>query len=128
MALLQNSSCAVSQETIAEGLAETPASYSALGSDTSPDFEFSPVREFGIDLTRYFVSEDRKIRLPVCPGTSLFISKPQFLYSVRDEIDLGYITLLKYLPTYPRRIVPPRSPGAPSNSLSRNLSLARPPA
>lgn len=123
MAILPNSSCAVSQESVGEGLAQTPASYSALGSDGSPDFEFSPVREFGIDLTRYFVFEDRQIRLPVCPGTSLFVSKPEFRYSVRDEIDLGDITLLNYLPTYPRRIVPPRqprSPGAPSNSLSLN--------
>jgi len=125
MANLPNSSCSVSQEALVEGLAQTPASYSVLSTDTSPDLAFSPIKEFGIDLTRYFVFEDRQIRLPVCPGTSLFVSKPQFLYSVRDEIDLGDITLLNYLPTYPRKIVPPRqplSPGTPSYSLSLNSS------
>ena len=70
-ALLPNSSCSVSREAIAEGLAQTPALYSVLGSDTSPDLAFSPIKEFGIDLTRYFAFEDRQIRLPVCPGTSL---------------------------------------------------------
>jgi hypothetical protein len=124
MAMLPNSSCQISQEALAEGLAQTPAFYSVLSSDDTPDLAFSPIKQFDIDLSRHFVFEDRQIRLPICSGTSLFVSKPEFLYSVRDEIDLGDITLNNYLPTYPRRIVPPHpplSPGTPSNSLSQNF-------
>lgn len=124
MAQLPNSSCQVSQEVLAEGLAEMPASYSVLSSDDTPDLALSPIKQFDIDLSRQFVFEDRQLRLPICSGTSLLVSKPKFLYSVRDEIDLGDITLLNYLPTYPRRIVPPHQPlepGTPSNSLSLSV-------
>jgi hypothetical protein len=124
MAQLPNSSCQVSQEVLAEGLAEMPAFYSVLSSDDTPDLALSPIKQFDIDLSRQFVFEDRQLRLPICSGTSLLVSKPKFLYSVRDEIDLGDITLLNYLPTYPRRIVPPHQPlepGTPSNSLSLSV-------
>ena len=122
LAQLPNSSCKVSREVVAEGLAETPAFYSVLSSDDSPDLAFSPVKQFDIDLSRHFVFQDRQLRLPICSGTSLFLSTPKFLDAVREEIDLGDITLLNYLPTYPRRIVPPHQPlqpGAPTDSLSQ---------
>jgi hypothetical protein len=129
MAELPNADCAISQQSIAEGLAKTPALFSVLTTDTSADLGFTPIKQFDIALTRYFIFEDHQIRLPVCPGTTLFISKPQFLYAVRDEIDMGEITLMNYLPTYPRRIVPPHErlePGTPSNSLSWNFAPSVP--
>jgi hypothetical protein len=124
LAQLPNSECQISQEYIAEGLAPAPASFSSLSTDTTPNLEFSPIQEFTINLARHYTFEDRQVNLPVCSGTSLFLSTPKFLYSVRDEIDLGDITLLNYLPTYPRRIVPPHQPlepGTPSNSLSLSV-------
>jgi hypothetical protein len=125
MAALPNASCQVTPSAISEGLAASPALFSDLTADNSPDLGFSPIEQFSISFTRFFAFEDHEIRLPVCPGTPLFVSSPKFLYAVRDEIDLGDITLNNYLPTYPRRIVPPHpplSPGTPSNSLSLNLS------
>jgi hypothetical protein len=131
LAQLPNSECQISREYIAEGLAPSPASYSSLSTDLTPSLEFSPIQEFTITLARRYIYEDRQVSLPVCSGTSLFLSKPKFLYSLRDEIDLGDIILDNYLPTYPRRIVPPHtplSPGTPSNSLSRNLPSLSPQA
>jgi hypothetical protein len=133
LAQLPNSECQISQEYIAEGLAPSPASFSNLSTDSTPNLGFSPIEEFAIHFARYYVYEDRQVHLPVCSGTSLLLSKPKFLYSVRDEIDLGNIALNNYLPTYPRKIVPPRqplSPGTPSNSqtfllASRVLGRAR---
>jgi len=52
------------------------------------------------------------------------VSKPELLYGVRTEIDLGEITLADYHPTYPRKIIPPARkpmPGETSDSLSRNI-------
>jgi hypothetical protein len=78
MARPPNSSCQVSQQALAEGLAETPASYSVLGADDTPDLAFSPFEQFDIYLTRPCVFEDRRLPLPICSGTSLFVSKPKF--------------------------------------------------
>jgi hypothetical protein len=131
LAQLPNSECQISQEFIAEGLAPSPASYSSLSTDTTPSLEFSPIQEFTINLARQYIFEDRQVNLPVCSGTSLFLSTPKFLYSVRDEIDLGNITLMNYLPTFPRGIIPPHErlePGTPSNSLSWDLPPRSPSA
>jgi hypothetical protein len=52
------------------------------------------------------------------------VSKPELQYAVRDEIDLGEITLANYHPTYPRKIIPPARkpmPGKTPDSLSRNI-------
>ena len=123
VAQLPSDACPVSADVLNEPFAAFPASFSNLGSDSSPDLEFSPIRQFNLDLSRYLVFEDHEIRPPICPGTPLLFSKPKFLYSVRDELDLGQITLTNYNPTYPRKIVPPPqrlAPGVPSNSLSLN--------
>jgi hypothetical protein len=73
---------------------------------------------------RYYFFEDHDIRLPVCSGTRLLVSMPEFQYTVRDEIDLGNIALANYHPTYPRKVIPPAqkfSPENPANKLSWNF-------
>ena len=120
VAELPNAECQVAREATAEeSWATSPATYSDLGSDTGPDFDLSPVQVFSVGLSRFYFYEDHEIRLPVCSGTRLFVSKPELQYAVRDEIDLGEITLASYHATYPRKIVPPpqRQPRAPSDSL-----------
>jgi energy-coupling factor transporter ATP-binding protein EcfA2 len=86
--------------------------------------ETQVIPQFAITLSRHYSYEDLQIPLPICAGTKLVVSQPQFLYAVRDEIDLGNITLINYMPTYPRLIVPPHQPlqpGAPTDSLSQNF-------
>ena len=75
-------------------------------------------------LSRFYFYEDHEIRLPICSGTRLLMSKPELQYSVRDEIDLGEITLANYHATFPRKVIPPvkRSPQGPSDSLSQNFT------
>jgi hypothetical protein len=124
MAELPNSDCSVTKEATAqESWAVSPATYWDLGADTGAEFDLSPIQDFSVGLSRFYFFEDHDIRLPVCSGTQLLVSKPEFQYSVRDKIDLGEIRLANYHPTYPRKIVPPvqrPAPGAPSNELSRN--------
>ena len=126
MAELPNRDCRVSKEATAnEPWATSPATYYDLGSDTGPDFDLSPIQNFSVGLSRFYVFEDHEIRLPVCSGTRLLISKPELQYGVRTEIDLGEITLANYHPTYPRKIIPPARkpmPGETSDSLSRNIT------
>ena len=120
---LPNPECRVTREATAEEpWAPSPATYSDLASDSGPEFDFSPVQDFSIALSRFYFYEDHEIRLPICAGTRLLVSKPELQYSVRDEIDLGEITLANYHATFPRKVIPPvkRRPQAPSDSLSQN--------
>jgi hypothetical protein len=132
MAQLPNQDCRVSEEATAnEPWASSPATYYDLGSDTGPDFDLSPIQSFFVVLSRYHFFEDLDTRLPVCSGTRLLVSKPELQYAVRDEIDLGEITLANYHPTYPRKIIPPArkpTPGENRDSLSRNIEPAFLPA
>jgi hypothetical protein len=123
VAQLPNPECRVTREaTGEEPWAASPAAYSDLAADTGPDFDFSPVQDFTVGLSRFYFYEDHEIRLPICSGTHLLVSKPELQYSVRDEIDLGEITLSNYHATFPRRVIPPvkRPPQSPSDSLSQN--------
>lgn len=125
MAELPNSECPVSDRATAEEpWAELPAAYYDLGLDTSPDFDLSPIENFSIGLSKFYFYEDHEIRLPVCSGTRLLLSKPNLQYAVRDELDLGEITLANYHPTFPRKIIPPakKRPQAPTDSLSQNFT------
>ena len=124
IAELPSAACPVSQEATTEPWAGSPAIFADLSGDSTPGLDFTPIQQFNISLARFYVFEDHEIRLPICPETPLLVSKPEFLYSVRDEIDLGEVTLLNYVPTYPRMIVPPiqrYAPGATSDTLSWNL-------
>ena len=124
IAELPNSACPVSRQATTQPWANSPATFVDLTGDSTPNFEFTPIQQFSISLSRFHVFEDGETRLPICPGTPLLVSKPEFVYSVRDEIDLGDVTLSNYVPTYPRTIVPPiqrYAPGVPSNTLSWNL-------
>jgi hypothetical protein len=121
---LPNASCALSRTSPVQQFADAPAAFVVLSKDTGPDSSFSPIQQFTITLSRHYSFEDLQIPLPICTGTKLVVSHPEFLYAVRDEIDLGNITLMNYLPTYPRLIVPPQQPlqpGTPADSLSRNF-------
>src|SRR6266481_5389806 len=125
MAELPNSECRVTKEATAqESWAASPATYWNLENDTGAEFDLSPIQDFSVGLTRFYYFEDHDIRLPVCPGTRLLVSKPEFQFSMRDEIELGEITLRNYHPTYPRKIIPPKQQpalGVPSDTLSWNL-------
>lgn len=126
---LPNPSCALSKNSPVQNFADAPASYSVLNKDTGPDSELSPIQQFNITLSRRYSYEDLQIALPICEGTRLLVSKPEFLYAVHDEIDLGDITLMNYLPTYPRMIIPRENspaPGKPSDALSQNFSPLTP--
>lgn len=121
---LPNSSCALSKTSPVQKFAAAPASFAILSKDSGPDSTFSPIQQFTIALSRHYSFEDIQIPLPICAGTRLVVSQPQFLYAVRDEIDLGNITLINYMPSYPRMIVPPQQPlqpGTPTDSLSQNF-------
>jgi hypothetical protein len=121
---LPNASCALSRTSPVQKFAAAPASFAVLSKDTGPDATFSPIQQFTIALSRHYSFEDLRIPLPICAGTRLVVSQPQFLYAVRDEIDMGSITLMNYMPSYPRLIVPPHQPlqpGAPADSLSQNF-------
>jgi hypothetical protein len=122
---LPNPECRVTREATAEEpWAASPATYSDLAADAGPDFDFSPVQDFTINLSRFYFYEDHEILLPICSGTHLLVSKPELQYSVRDEIDLGEITLSNYHATFPRKVVPPvkQPPQSPSDSLSENFA------
>jgi hypothetical protein len=125
MAELPNSECSVTKEATAqESWAASPATYWDLEADTGAEFDFSPVQDFSVGLTRFYFFEDHNISLPICSGTQLLVSKPEFQYNVGDKKDLGEIRLANYHPTYPRKIIPPAQrpvPGAPANELSHNF-------
>ena len=121
---LPNPECRVTKEATAEEpWAASPATYSDLQADSGPEFDFNPVQDFSIVLSRFYFYEDHEIRLPICAGTRLLLSKPELQYSVRDEIDLGEITLANYHATFPRKVIPPaqRPPREPSDALSENV-------
>ena len=122
---LPSANCQVSREATTEAWSASPATFANLSEESSPSLDFTPIQQFNISISRYYEFEDHEIRLPVCSGTPLLITTPKFLYAVRDEIDLGEITLANYLPTYPRKIVPPiqhPANGAPPDSISLNLA------
>jgi hypothetical protein len=119
IAELPSVACPVSKEATNDPWAASPANFADLGGDSTPSLDFTPIQQFNVSLSRFNVFEDHEIGLPICPETPLFVSKPEFRYRVRDEIDLGEVTLLNYVPTYPRQIVPPirrYTPGASTQS------------
>lgn len=120
---LPNSSCPIANDVTREPWAASPAVFARLGESSSPDLDFTPIQQFDIELSRFFVYEDHQVRLPLCSGTHLFLSRPKFLYSVGEEIDLGEIRLANYHPSFPRMIIPPakRPLQAPSDSISQNF-------
>ena len=67
----------------------TPAIFADLSGDSTPGFDFTPIQQFNISLSGFHVFEDLDTRLPIYTGTPLLVSKPEFLYSVRDEIEIG---------------------------------------
>jgi hypothetical protein len=105
---LPSADCTVAEDADREPWAPAPASFEDLSGSGSPSFDFTPIQQLDISLSRFYEFEDHEVRLPVCPGTPLLVARPKFRYSVRDEIDLGEITLSNYLATYPRKIVPPK--------------------
>lgn len=107
MADLPGPSCHIMQEQAMLPWAVSPAAYMNLSTGDSPDASFSPVVKFDITLRRSHGYEDQEIKLPICAGTSLLASRPEFRYRIRTEIDLGDIVLQRYRPTYPRIIIPP---------------------
>lgn len=121
---LPSSACSISNEGKREPWAGSPAFYASLGGSSTPDLDFTPIQQFDLSLSRHSIREDLQSSLPVCSGTRLLISKPEFQFSVRDEIDLGEVTLANYHPTFPRKIIPPaqRPPRPPSDSISDNIT------
>lgn len=123
-AALPSADCAISQSVRIDPWAAAPAIFANLGSDSSPGLDFTPIAQFSFALERYHIFEDLQTRLPICPGTPLLVSKPEFQYSVREELDLGEIKLSDYVPGYPRRVMPPKSREelVPPTSLSSSLT------
>ena len=76
-----------------------PAIFADLSGDSTPGFDFAPIQQFNISPSGFHVFEDLDTQLPICTGTPLLVSKPEFLYSVRDEIELGKVTWPNYVPT-----------------------------
>jgi hypothetical protein len=125
VAALPNASCPIVEDAAREPWAATPASYENLAGDGNPEVDFTPIQEFTVTLSRFYILDDLKVPLPICAGTPLILNRPKFVYSTRAEIDLGEIRLENYWPTYPRKIVPPTQkwlPGERSDTLSWNFS------
>jgi hypothetical protein len=128
VAELPNSDCPITSDSSRDPWAASPAFFESLGSSSTPDLAFTPIQQFDLSLSRYSFYEEFRSNLPICTGTRLVVNKPEFLYSVRDEIDLGEIALANYHPTYPRKIIPPLkrpTPGSPSDMLSWNAFPGR---
>ena len=121
------SECFSPSEEKEEPWAPLPASYFNFTSESSvPDPALSPVYDFDFSFSRRHVYEDLKITVPVCPNTKFLFANLKYQYTTRTEIDLGDIKLANYLPTFPRKIVPPiKRPSLhePSGTLSFNLLL-----
>lgn len=116
VAELPNGDCPVSREATSEAWSRSPATFADLNRDSTPDLDLTPVQQFTISLSRFYRFEDHEVRLPICPGTPLLVSTPQFRYSVRAEIDLGEVNLMNYVPAYPRIIRPPSAGPAVAES------------
>ena len=101
---LPSQDCPLDEQQSHTLLSTSPASFENLGTDSGPDFFLSPVEEFTISLSKLHVTEDLSLRPPLCPGTKLSFSTPNFTGNERAEIDLGSLTLSDYVPTYPRNL------------------------
>lgn len=119
---LPNAGCAAPSERDDDSWAAAPAVYTSLSDSSTPDFDFTPVRETYVYLSRQHVYEDRGTNVPLCSGSTLVLARTKFQYTVRTEIDLGNIRVSNYVPSYPRQIIP-KIPRAPSRSPSDTLSL-----
>jgi hypothetical protein len=126
---LPNSDCPpVSPEEERQPWASLPATYTSFRENSDPDLSFGPIQQFELTFSRRHIYEDSKTAVPVCPSTKLLVATTKFQYTTRAEIDLGEVKLANYVPTYPRKIVPPidrPSYREPSDTLSFNL-LPRP--
>ena len=123
-ATLPSASCPVVEDAAREPWAGSSAAYINLAGDGSAEFDFTPIQQFTVNLSRFYILEDLRVPLPICSGTRLLVNTPTFVYSTRTEIDLGEINLMNYLPIYPRKIVPPAqkwTPGERSDTLSWSL-------
>jgi hypothetical protein len=123
-AALPSASCRIAEDATREPWATPPASFESLSGDNSSEIDFTPIQQFTVTLSRHYIFEDSRVPSPICANTSLLLNTPKFVYSARAEIDLGEIALMNYLPSYPRKIVPPAQrwkPGERSDTLSWNF-------
>ena len=124
LADLPNQSCSAQADRNSDPWAAAPAFYADLSESSTPEFDFTPIQESSVSLTRMHAYEDLAADVPLCSGTSLVLARTTFQYTVRTEIDLGNIRLSNYVPSYPRQIIPkiPRPPSRnPSDTLSFNF-------
>ncbi|GAC1639617.1 MAG: hypothetical protein NVS9B14_20870 [Candidatus Acidiferrum sp.] len=124
---LPNAECHPATDGLAEPWAAAPAFFANLSESTSPDFDFTPVHETLVSLSRRHIYEDLGASIPLCSGTSLVLAHTKFQYTVRTEIGLGNIRLGNYAPTYPRRILPRIPRTLPHNSTGTLSSNFPPP-
>jgi len=121
---LPNAGCAAPADRETDPWAAAPAVYASLSDSSTPDFDFTPIRETYIYLSRQHVYEDHATYVPLCSGSTLVLARTRFQYTVRTEIDLGNIRVSNYVPSYPRQIIPkiPRPTSRnPSDTLSFNF-------
>jgi len=121
---LPNAGCAGPSDREADPWAAAPAVYANLSDSSAPDFDFTPIRETYVYLSRQHAYEDHATGVTLCSGSTLVLARTKFQYTVRTEIDLGNIRVSNYVPSYPRQIIPkiPRPPSRnPSDTLSFNF-------
>ena len=75
-----------------------PAIFADLSGDSTSGFDFTPIQQFNISLSRFHVFEDLDTRLPICTGTPLLVSKPDSSIACEMRSKLGKVTLLNYVP------------------------------
>ena len=121
---LPNANCPAFAEDSREPWASLPATYFNFSRSSSPDVLLSPISQFEFSFARRHTFEDLKSSVPVCASTKFLFAPLTYRYTTRAEIELGDIKLLNYLPTFPRKIVPPGNHPAfrdPSDTLSFNF-------
>ena len=124
LADLPNKSCSAGAGRDSDPWAAAPAFYANLSESSTPEFDFTPIQETSVYLSRMRAYEDLATDVPLCSGASLVLARTKFQYTVRTEIDLGNIRVSNYVPSYPRQIIPkiPRPPSRnPSDKLSFNF-------
>lgn len=122
---LPNPACPASTGEIREPWATLPATYFNFSRSSSADVLLSPVSQSEFSFSRRHVFEDLKSKVPVCSSTRFLFATLKYQYTVRAEVELGDIKLLNYLPTFPRKIVPPsrhQPLHEPSDTLSFNFA------
>ena len=119
---LPNKDCNARTDRDSDPWAAAPAFYASLSESSTPDFDFTPIQETSVYLTRMHAYEDRAADVPICSGTSLVLTRTKFQYTVRTEIDLGNIRVSNYIPSYPRQIIP-KTPRPASRNPSDTLSF-----